>query len=137
MALRSFLDTNILVYSDDGNAPKKKAKAKELIIKCIQQKSGVISTQVLQEYFSVVTRKFRIDTGIARQKIEFFAHMDIIPIEYNLILTAIDVHQLHAISFWDALIVQAALASQCSVLYTEDMQHGLRIRGLEIVNPFA
>jgi predicted nucleic acid-binding protein len=136
MSVRSFLDSNILVYSDDGHAPKKKKEATELIIQCVQEKNGVISTQVIQEYFSVVTRKLKIDIDRARKKINFFGHMDVIPADYALILNAIDLHQLYSLSFWDALIVQTALVSKCSVLYSEDMQHGVDIRGLKIVNPF-
>ena len=137
IAMRSFIDTNILVYTDNNGAPDKQAKAQALLEDLAKQEQGVISTQVLQEYFAATTRKLKTKPGIARQKVEIFASMDILPITVDLILGAIDVQQLHRLSFWDALIVQAALFSQCRVLYSEDMNAGQNIRGLKIVNPFA
>ncbi len=97
----------------------------------------MISTQVLQEYFAATTRKLKVRPEIARRKVEIFARLDVVQVDLDLILGAIDLHRLHALFFWDALIVRAALANGCTVLYSEDLQTGQRLNGLQIVNPFC
>ena len=136
MSGRSFLDTNVLIYTDDHDAPEKQRRAIEVYERVRRGRSGVISTQVLQEYFVAATRKLGVEAAVARRKVELFARLDVVRIDPNAILAAIDFQRLHQVSFWDALIVQAALASACTALLSEDMQHGRRIGGLEIVNPF-
>lgn len=137
MPARSFLDTNILVYTDDGDAPEKQAAALDLVSDLRITNSGVVSTQVLQEYFVVVTRKLGVPVGIARRKVELLARHEVIVLDTGHVLAAVDLTRLHSISFWDALIVEAAKSANCSVLYTEDLHHGAVFEGLEIVNPFA
>ena len=136
MGVRSFLDSNILVYTDDQDAPEKQSAALDLIEEARLRRSGVISTQVLQEYFVAATRKLKVRPGIARRKVEIFARLDVVQVDLDLILGAIDLYRLHALSFWDALIIRAALANGCTVLYSEDLQTGQRLNGLQIVNPF-
>jgi predicted nucleic acid-binding protein len=136
MSVRSFLDTNVLVYTDDDDAPKKKRRALELYADCRSERSGVVSTQVLQEYFVTVTKKLRVDTVTARRKTQLFGRLHLVSIELEDILGAVDLHRLHSLSFWDALIVRAALVSGCTRLYSEDMQDGFSINGLQIENPF-
>ncbi len=137
MSARSFLDTNVLVYTDDGDEPEKQAIALDLVAEARAGGWGVLSTQVLQEYFAATTRKLGVPAAIARRKLELFARFDTVIIEVPDILSAIDVHRLHGIGFWDALIVRAAQAAGCTVLLTEDSRIGWHIDGLEIVNPFA
>jgi predicted nucleic acid-binding protein len=136
MSVRGFLDTNVLLYTDDHDTPAKQAKALALFAQVRKDKAGVISTQVLQEYFTAATRKLGVPATIARRKVELFAHLDLVVLDLSDILGAIDLHRLHQFSLWDALIVRAALQAKCAILYTEDLQHGQRIEGLEIVNPF-
>jgi predicted nucleic acid-binding protein len=136
MSVRSFFDTNVLVYADDKSAPAKQRRSVELVAEHRRSKSGVVSYQVLQEYFVTVTRKLRLDPAIARRKIELIAEFDVAAPDLNDILAAIDLHRLHNISFWDALILRSAKNSGCSVLYSEDMQASRMIEGLQIVNPF-
>lgn len=134
---RSFLDTNVLVSTDDHDAPDKQSAALDPIANLRRAERGVVSTQVLQEYFVVATRKLGVPAPIARRKVELLAHHEVIVLDTDLILAAIDLTRLNSISLWDALSVQAAKAANCSVLYTEDLQHGSNLDGLEIVNPFA
>ncbi|HET9211844.1 MAG TPA: PIN domain-containing protein [Thermoanaerobaculia bacterium] len=136
MSARSFFDSNILVYSDDASAPEKQARALDLLESCRVAGTGVISTQVLQEYFVTSTKKLKIPAEVARRKTELFSHFDLVRIGVEDILAAIDLHREHQISFWDALIIRAAIRSRCSVLLSEDLQDGRKIGGLEIVNPF-
>jgi predicted nucleic acid-binding protein len=136
MSARSFFDTNILVYTDDKGSPSKQKIALDLVAKHRHDRTGVLSLQVLQEYFVTVTRKLRLDVQIARRKLELLAEFDVAAPDVSDILTAIDLHRLHQFSFWDALIVQAAKQSGCTVLLSEDMQDMREIDGIRIVNPF-
>uniref|UniRef100_E6PX95 PilT-like protein n=1 Tax=mine drainage metagenome TaxID=410659 RepID=E6PX95_9ZZZZ len=133
---RAFLDSNILIYTDDTCSPAKQTTATRLIEAHLSQRTGVVSIQALQEYFSVVTGKFRISPDAAREKVQIFGTLTVFQPATKDVLAAIDLHRLHQISFWDALIVRAASQSGCRTLLTEDMQHGRRIDGVEIVNPF-
>ena len=136
MSDREFLDTNVLVYSDDHDAPRKQSTALDLIEQSRRSNSGVLSTQVLQEYFVTATRKLGVPAAVAREKVSIFSHFEVALIAVDDVFAAIDLHRLHQISFWDGLILRCALASGCNVLYTEDMQHGRRFEALRIVNPF-
>lgn len=136
MPARSFLDSNVLAYTDDHDAPRKQARALDLLADARRNGTGVVSTQVLQEYFVAATRKLGVSTDIARRKVELFARMDLVVIDLADILAAVDLHRMHQLSFWDALIVRAAQKTACSVLYTEDLQDGRRFNGLSIINPF-
>lgn len=136
MSVRSFFDTNILAYADDSTAQTKQGLAVELISQHRRGRTGVVSLQVLQEYFVVATRKLGVDPLSARRKVELLAEFDVVTPEVSDILAAIDLHRLHAFSFWDALILRSAKLAGCSVLFSEDFQDERRIEGLRIVNPF-
>jgi predicted nucleic acid-binding protein len=133
---RSFLDTNILVYSDDPRDPEKQAKALDLIKGHLRQRTGVVSLQVLQEYFVSATGKLKLDSALAKGRVEFFARFHVAEPTVGDILAAIDLHRLYSISLWDTLVLRCAKQSGCSVLLTEDMQNGQVFDGVRIVNPF-
>jgi predicted nucleic acid-binding protein len=136
MPARSFFDTNVLIYADDKAAPAKQRRALELVAEHRRARTGVVSLQVLQEYFVIVTKKLRVDAAIARRKVELLAEFDVAAPELADILAAIDLHRLHSFSFWDALVVRTAKQAGCTVLLTEDMQGMRDINGLRIMNPF-
>ena len=136
MRARTFFDTNILVYADDKAAPAKQRRALDLIAEHRRARTGVVSLQVLQEYFVTVTRKLHVDPRIARRKVELIAEFDVASPEVADILAAIDLHRLHVVSFWDALVLRAAKQAGCSILLSEDMQGNREIDGVQIVNPF-
>jgi predicted nucleic acid-binding protein len=136
MSVRSFFDTNVLVYADDKAAPAKQQHALELVAEHRRAGTGVLSLQVLQEYFVTVTRKLNLDPPIARRKVELLAEFDVATPDVADILAAIDLHRLHGFSFWDALVLRAAKQSGCDILLSEDMQDTREIDGLQIVNPF-
>ena len=134
---RDFIDTNVLVYAEDLDAGEKREVAQALVADLVSSGRGVVSTQVLQEYF-VASRKLGVAAEHARQKVDLFAkHLHVVLIDPALVLAAIDLHRLHAISLWDALIVRAAAAAGCARLVSEDLQHGQAIGGVRVVNPFA
>ena len=136
MSVRSFFDTNVLVYTDDKSDPSKQLRSLELVAAHRRSRTGVISLQVLQEYFVTATRKLHVDVVVARRKVELLAEFDVVAPELADVLAAIDLHRLHGINFWDALIVRSAKEAGCAVLLTEDMQHSREIDGIRIVNPF-
>jgi predicted nucleic acid-binding protein len=136
MTARSFLDSNILVYTDDQDSPDKRDRSIEIVDHGAVEGWAAVSTQVLQEYFVVSTRKLGVSARIAREKVEIFSRLNLVTNHSEDILAAIDFHRLHQVSFWDALIIRAAKQARCTVLFTEDLQHGGRIGGLEVVNPF-
>ena len=136
MPARSFFDTNVLIYADDKAAPAKQRRALELVAEHRRARTGVVSLQVLQEYFVTVTRKLHVDPAIARRKVELLAEFHVAAPDVSDILAAIDLYRLHSLSFWDALIVRSAKQSGCTVLLSEDMQHARNLDGLHIFNPF-
>lgn len=133
---RVFFDTNVLVYADDASDMRRKSIAENAIADALRNSTGVISTQVLQEYFAVATRKLGVTSERARVKVELFAKLDVVVIDAPLIFAAIDTHRLRALSIWDALIVRAAIQAGCRRLFTEDLQHGQAFEGLRVENPF-
>jgi len=136
MSVRSFFDTNVLVYTDDKSALRKHRRALELVAEHRKAGSGVLSLQVLQEYFVTITRKLQVDAQVARRKVELLAELHVAAPEISDVLAAIDLHRIHGFSFWDALILRAAQQTGCRVLLTEDLQHGRVVDGVQVINPF-
>ena len=134
---RSFLDTNILLYSDDAFDLRKNRIAVDLIAERRTRQEAVLSIQVLQEYFVNAVGKLKVEPIIARRKVELFAHFDLVLPDAAMVLAAIDLQRLNSLSFWDAMIIQAASVAGCEELISEDMQAGRTIAGVRIVNPFA
>jgi predicted nucleic acid-binding protein len=136
MSARSFFDTNVFVYTDDKASPAKQRRALDLVAEHRRAGTGVVSLQVLQEYFVTVTGKLHVEGRIARRKVELLAEFDVVVSEVADILAAIDLHRLHGFSFWDALIVRSAKQAGCSILLSEDFQEAREFNGVRVVNPF-
>lgn len=136
MIVRSFFDTNVLVYTDDRAAPAKQERAIGLVTEHRKAGTGVVSLQVLQEYFVVVTRKLHVDDEIARRKVELLAEFDVAAPNLADVLGAVDIHRLHKRSFWDSLILRTAKQAGCKIVFSENMQGAREIEGMRIVNPF-
>lgn len=132
-----FVDTNVLLYAEDPTDPAKREIARQLIRSTLFTRIGRLSTQVLIEFFAVATRKLGLDAAMARRRVEIYSSAPVLKPTLDDVLAAIDLHRLHRLSIWDALIIRSAHASGCSVLYTEDLQHGQRFDGLEVIDPFA
>ncbi|KAA6455706.1 PIN domain-containing protein [Acidobacteria bacterium AB60] len=133
---RSFFDTNVLIYADDGASPDKQRKALDLIKKHLRGRTGAVSIQILQEYFVAAEKKLSVDADLIRRKVEVYSRFHVAEPRVTDILAAIDFHRLHRLSFWDALVLRMAKQAACTVLLTEDLNHGQIIDGLRIVNPF-
>ncbi|HSU39496.1 MAG TPA: PIN domain-containing protein [Polyangiaceae bacterium] len=136
MTERTFIDTNVLVYADDASAGAKRERALAVLAALVGASQAVVSTQVLQEYFVVATRKLGVPPEVARRKVEVLSRLDVVIVRPELVIAAIDLHRLHSISFWDALIVRAAAAASCARVLSEDLQHDQVIDGVRITNPF-
>jgi predicted nucleic acid-binding protein len=132
----AFFDTNVLVYTDDSSSPKKQKQAMALFADHLRRGTAVISLQVLQEYFSAATRKLGVAPDMAQRKFELLARARVVRFEASDIIAAIELHRLVQISFWDALIVHAARVVGAATLYSEDLQSGTALAGVQVVNPF-
>ncbi|MBM4394795.1 MAG: PIN domain-containing protein [Deltaproteobacteria bacterium] len=134
---RFFLDTNVLVHAADASSPGKRRRARELIRKAFGARQGCVSTQVMQEYFSVLTRKMGVPAPAARAQVVKIGELPVVQIDADVVLGAIDLHIIHGLSFWDALIVKSAAVAGCRRVYSEDLAHDQVVDGVRIVNPFA
>jgi len=130
-----FLDTNIFVYSLDQSDFSKREKCRNLIKSLIDQNSGVISTQVLQELYVAATSKLGADPLLVKDIIRSLERLETVVVSPMLIKEAIDCSLINRLSFWDALIVVTAESAHCEILWTEDLNHGQVIRGVLIENP--
>jgi predicted nucleic acid-binding protein len=135
-----FLDSNIIVYLFDPSQAKKQKIAKELFEQAHGSKDGLISIQVIQEFTNVVTRKFA--TPLTFLDLQSFILTGLRPLcrvhtDVNLLIRALRIRDSSGYSFYDALIVAAALQAGCTRLYSEDLQNGQMIETLKVVNPFA
>ena len=136
MPVRSFLDTNVVVCADDNRVPAKQETAITLYEECRRAGRGVVSVQVLQEYFAAATQKLRVRAEHARRRVQLLAQLDVMVPQTEDVLAAIDLHRLHHLSLWDAMIVRAAVVAKCRRIYTENFDNHRSIDGVEIVNPF-
>jgi predicted nucleic acid-binding protein len=133
-----FLDTNILVYAHDSADSEKQKICQKLIFEGIAQESAALSTQVLGEFIVTVTRKISppLPFDKVNEELEALSILPIQGIDLYLVRNAFEIQQDTMISYWDALIVAAARSANCSTLYSEDLNSGQVIAGVEIVNPF-
>jgi predicted nucleic acid-binding protein len=135
-----FLDTNIFVYSFDDLQPQKQKRAQSLIEEAIESEESAISTQVIQEFLNVALGKFsgRLPAGEAMRFLDrvLWPLCKIHP-NASLYVGAVSIMEETGWTFYDSLIVSAAAAARCRILFTEDLQAGRVVRGVEIRNPFA
>lgn len=134
-----FIDTNIFVYSFDSNNPVKQKISQGLIKKALQGQEGCISFQVIQEFLNVASKKFdpalssddrlKYLNTVLSPLCEIFASID-------LYRNTIEISQRWKFSFYDSMIITAALQTNCDILYSEDLQHNQKVQSLTIVNPF-
>ena len=138
MKERVFLDTNVLVYLFDADDPAKQRRAQELLSDQELQAQIILSTQVLQEFYVSVTKKLAIplDPDTAFKAVQDLAVFPVVQVDTPLILLAIRRSDKAKISFWDALIVEAALVAGATVLYSEDFQNGVVFGKVRVRNPF-
>ena len=133
---RCFIDTNLLIYADSGDEPVKQRIALSLLKQLRLNQTGVLSTQVLNEYCNVALNKLKLPHADIRQQMQFWEQYEVVQVTPAIIHMGLDLHQTRSLGFFDALIVSAAKTSGCTVLYSEDMNAGEMVNGVRIVNPF-
>ncbi len=139
MNVRSFLDTNVVIYALSHSSPEKARIAQQLITDGVAEKLGVVSYQVVQEFINVAQRRFR--EAITGLDLEAFVLATLFPMMVvssspALFVEALRLQSGHRLDWYDSLIVAAALQGGCKILYSEDLQHGQRFGGLVVQNPF-
>ncbi|EFK07738.1 toxin-antitoxin system, toxin component, PIN family [delta proteobacterium NaphS2] len=135
MISKIFVDTNILIYSLDQFDPVKQKKSRELLETLTENFQGVISTQVLQEFYVTAVNKLGADPLLIKDILYAYEWFEIVIITPDRIKEAIDCSIINRLSFWDALIVVAAESANCERLWSEDLNDGQVIRGVRIENP--
>lgn len=134
----SFVDTNILVYAEDRDAKAKHDIARDLVLDLWNDRQGVLSVQVLQEFYVTVTRKLKkpLRATDALDVVREYLTWTVVENTKSLLVQAIDLQQRAQLSFWDAMVVQAAIQAGCDRLYSEDLNAGQRFDSVIVVNPF-
>ena len=130
-----FIDTNILVYSLDQFDPVKQKKCRSLLETLVDDFKGVISTQVLQEFYLTAVKKLGADPLLIKDILHAYERFGTIIITPDTIKEAIDCSIINRLSYWDAFIIVAAESAQCEKLWSEDLNEGQIIRGVRIENP--
>ena len=135
--MKPFFDTSILIYAIHEGQGAKYEVADELVQRYLVDGGGIISVQVLREFYSVSQRLANpLSGGQAQRMVEYFSTFDTLSEDASMVLGAVRRTREFSLSFWDALIVEAALKGGADRLLTEDLQHGQEIGGLRIENPF-
>jgi len=135
----SFVDTNVLVYAEDRDAKTKHDVARDLVLQLWNAREGVLSVQVLQEFYVNATRKLKKPMTAARALdiVQEYLAWTVIENTGRLLVDAVRLQQKAQLSLWDALVVQAAIDAGCDRLYSEDLNAGQRFGPVLIVNPFS
>ena len=133
-----FFDTNVLVYVHDQRYPYKREVARGLYAKHLYRGSIALSTQILQEFFVTITRKTnQVSAREAKTLVSHLAGLNVVSIGPVHVLSAIDVHGRHQLSFWDSLIIVAAKSARAELVLSEDLSHGQIYDGVRVENPFV
>jgi predicted nucleic acid-binding protein len=137
MSVRSFIDTNVLLYADSPDEPQKQSIALAIITEHLRAGTGVVSTQVLHEYASAGLKKLSLPDVLIQHRIDLYARFDVITASVASLKEGMALRTMHRLSFRDALIVQGAREGRCAQLLSEDLATGSIYNGVRIVNPFA
>ena len=138
MSGKAFVDTNVLIYAHDVDAGSKHEVAKELLRELWSERAGALSLQVLQEFYTNVTREIAspLSKAGARVVVNNYANW-CVETTLNEILTAFRIEDEAHIGFWDSLIIASALKSGATRLLSEDLNSGQAVAGIKIENPFS
>jgi predicted nucleic acid-binding protein len=133
-----FVDTNVLVYARDASEPQKQPKASDWLTFLWENRRGRLSYQVLQEFYATVTEKLRPGLEIqgAREDIKALLAWNPLPVDTRVIENGWNIQDRYRLSWWDSLIVAAALVAGCRYLLTEDLQESMKFDTLQVINPF-
>lgn len=133
---KSFIDTNILVYAAAKTNDHRHAVAVEVVSALLNANMGVVSTQVMKEFYSVASGKLALSKADAKRLTLALKRFEVVSSTIETIEQAIELTMTYSISIWDAMLVSAAKQADCERLISEDLQHGSTLSGVKIVNPF-
>lgn len=135
MGERSFIDTNILIYAEATDEPAKQRAALACLKQLFETATGVLSTQVLQEYCNIAIKKLRLPAQHVREQLDLLEQFEVVQVTPAIIRAGLDLQQARSLSFFDAIVVATAHTAGCTVLLSEDFNTGEVMDGLRIVNP--
>ena len=134
-----FLDTNIIVYAHDTASPDRRAKSQAILFESLRNGTGVISSQVLSEFFVTITQKVKqpMSSAAAKKEIVLLSTLATVDIDATLVVEAVNIKERWQLSYWDSLILAAAERAGCGTVYSEDMSDGQHYGSLVVCNPFT
>ena len=135
-SVRSFIDTNVLVYAEASDEAAKRHAALELLKRLYEDGNGVISTQVLQEFCNVSLKKLKLPAQHVRAQLDCYEQFEIVQITPAIIRAGLDLHQTRSLAFYDAIVLASAQTAGCHTLLSKDFNTGENIGGVQMVNPF-
>lgn len=137
MVTRTFIDTNVLVYAEASDAPEKQQRSLAVLKQHFLEGTGVLSTQVLQEYCNVAIKKLKLPMQHIREQLDLYEQFEVIQVTPAIIRRGLDLHQTRSVAFYDALILASAQIAGCAAVLSEDMNAGEMTGDVRIVNPFS
>ena len=134
---KKFLDTNIIVYANDARNEGKQKRSLEIVAENMRSGTGVISTQVLQEYAHVALNKLHQRQDVILRQLVLLEGLEVIRQSPALIRRSVEIKTSYQVSFWDACIISAAEHAKCDVILSEDLNSGQFYSGIAMKNPFS
>ena len=135
--VKYFVDTNILIYLFSKDENEKREACKTFLQKAGMEDILVISTQVMSEFAVVMLRKYNMPPSHLKSILEDFSTFEVVMLTPEIVKKAVDIHVLNQLSYWDSQVVSAALSANCTAIISEDLHHGQKIEGIEVINPMA
>lgn len=132
-----FIDTNIIVNANDAADPVKQEQALALISRCMRDSTGVLSTQVIQEYAATAVQKLGQAVPVVLHQIHLLEFFRVITLSPGLVRRALEIQDLYNLSFWDSQIIASAEHAGCTLIYSEHLNPGQFYCGMRLVNPFG
>jgi len=133
---KTFLDTNVFVYANDGRDQAKQSVAIAVVAEAMRSARGVVSSQVLMEYAAVAVSKLSQERSAVVRQLLLMERLEVLPVGGEVIRSALELMAAYSLAFWDAAIVAAAQLAHCDVLITEDLSHGMSYGAVKAQNPF-
>ncbi|HVW08155.1 MAG TPA: PIN domain-containing protein [Bryobacteraceae bacterium] len=134
--MSEFVDTNVLLYAAANDAVRKQQLSLGLIARLWNERKGVLSTQVLSEFYHNATRKLRLSAESAEEAVKDYSRWKLHRPDHASVLGAIRLEQRYRVAWYEAMILNSALETECSILWTEDFQDGQRFGDLTVRNPY-
>ena len=134
---KAFIDTNVLVYANDQRDARKQETAIALVECLLRDGSGVISTQVLQEYVVTARARLGLDADVILRQVAVLETLEFVVVTPPLIRRAVEIAARYQLNYWDAAIVAAAELARCARIVSEDFSHDTLYAGIRVENPFA